>query len=65
MNAEEICQAAAAGDITSADAIAKLVRLGWNEADASEQVFIALGGDDVVEDDAQRRKNIKASRPGQ
>jgi hypothetical protein len=62
MNAEKIVDAALKGDVTTTAAVKSLVALGYNEADAREQIFIAFGGDDVVEDDAQRVKNIGASR---
>lgn len=64
MTPEEIGNAVAAGTITKAEAIAKLVGLGYEKALAEEQVFIALGGDDVVENKEQRRKNIRISRLG-
>ena len=56
-------KAAVAGTITNADAERRLVALGYDIALAREQIFIAFGGDDVVLDDAQRLRNIEASRP--
>jgi hypothetical protein len=50
MNAEGIGQAVVAGNITEAEAVAQLVALGYIEADAREEIYIALGGDDVVLD---------------
>jgi len=62
MNAEEICAAASARRITQKDAQDRLVALGYESADAAEQIFIALGGDDVVEDDTQRATNSEIGR---
>jgi hypothetical protein len=61
-DADQIGKDVAAGLVTKEQAVAHLVRLDWDEADAKEQVFIACGGDDVVPDTAQRIKNIKAAR---
>lgn len=52
MNVEEIAEAVVAGTMTQAEAVRQLVALGYNEEVAREEIFIALGGDDVVEDDA-------------
>ena len=49
-------------EITAAEAVNQLVALGYEKSLAEEQIFIALGGDDVVEDVAQRIENIRASR---
>ena len=62
MNAEQICQAVVANTMTAREAEERLVALGYCQATAREEIFIALGGDDVIEDDAQRRRNIVASR---
>ena len=48
MNAEEICNAAGARTISEGEAVRRLVGLGFYEQDAREQVYIAMGGDDVV-----------------
>jgi len=62
MNEQQIMQSVIDGTISSADAVKALIGLGYIEAVAQEQIFLALGGDDVVEDDAQRIKNIRASK---
>lgn len=48
MNAEEITDAAASGQIAVPDAIAQLEALGYERALARETIFLAVGGDDVV-----------------
>ena len=48
MNAEEIWAAAAAKTMSPNEAVAALEKLGFHPADASDQIFITLGGDDVV-----------------
>ena len=48
MNAEEICNAADRGVLSAAAAVSELQKLGYDIGDAPEQIFIALGGDDIV-----------------
>lgn len=47
MTAKEIGDAAAAGALSEDQAMAELVKLGFDKEDAREQIFIAMGGDDV------------------
>lgn len=49
MTAEEICNAAVAGTLTDEVAVQELVKLGYDIEVAREEIFIAKGGDDVVE----------------
>ena len=50
--AEEVFKAVEDKKITSEEAVTKLVELGYHRADAEELVFIAEGGDDVIEGSA-------------
>jgi hypothetical protein len=62
MTAEEICQAVADHTISVAKGLSLLEKSGYEVALAEEQIWIALGGDDVVLDDEQRQRNDRASR---
>jgi hypothetical protein len=48
MDALAIIEELHAGSISHSEAVARLVALGFEEADAREQIYIASGGDDVV-----------------
>ena len=49
MTVKEIGDAAAAGTLNEDQAMVELVKLGFDREDAREQIFIAMGGDDVQE----------------
>lgn len=53
MNAEEIVNAVDADKMSVHDGIAALVQLGHAPQFAEEMIFIQLGGDDIIETDAQ------------
>ena len=50
--AEEVLKAVEDKKITSEEAVTKLVELGYDCGDAEELVYIAEGGDDVIEGSA-------------
>ena len=48
-----MCDAVETGKISVRDGIAALVQLGYAPEFAEEMIFIQLGGDDIVERDAE------------
>ena len=61
MNAEQIAEAVSGRHMTQAEAVRQLVALGYNEEVAREEIFIALGGDDVLEDGARRAGAMRSN----
>jgi hypothetical protein len=53
MSATTTLAAFAAGELTEAAALAALLALGADPADADELLFIAGGGDDVIEEERE------------
>jgi hypothetical protein len=48
MTPAEIGEAVVAGRLSCAEGIRELMKLGYSEDLSREQIFIALGGDDVI-----------------
>jgi hypothetical protein len=61
LNANEIGEAVTSGQLTVSDGIAALEKIGYEHHDAVGAVFIALGGDDVI-DDANMARVQEAKR---